>query len=179
MPSEPPTVSSSAHQRRFTNKANATCYRQLRRPRSSTPTRAPALLIIAGDNSVGHGSRDDATGTRLRAKRYRFTEYLTAVYDSALVSEGGVINHGRMGRRGYYHDVAAPQARELSPAAFVVVRNGPGQVLLVRCTDDLNWELPGGRVDVRESASAAVVREVADEAGITNALAEPHRAYLD
>ena len=38
-----------------------------------------------------------------------------------------------MARVEYYHDVAAPQALELCPAAFAIVRNGLGQVLLVRC----------------------------------------------
>ena len=66
----------------------------------------------------------------------------------------------------YYHDGTAPQARELLPAAFAVVRNGSGQVLLVRRADDGYWELPGGRVEVGESASAAVIREVAEEAGV-------------
>jgi 8-oxo-dGTP pyrophosphatase MutT (NUDIX family) len=72
-----------------------------------------------------------------------------------------------MARREYYHDVAAPQACELLPAAFAIVRNGWGQVLLVRRADDGYWELPGGRVEVGESASAAAVREVAEEAGVT------------
>jgi 8-oxo-dGTP pyrophosphatase MutT (NUDIX family) len=40
-------------------------------------------------------------------------------------------------------------------------------VLLVRRADDGYWELPGGRIEVGESASAAVVREVAEEAGVT------------
>jgi 8-oxo-dGTP pyrophosphatase MutT (NUDIX family) len=72
-----------------------------------------------------------------------------------------------MARVEYYHDVAAPQARELLPAAFAIVRNGSGSVLLVCRADDGYWELPGGRVEVGESASAAVVREVAEEAGVT------------
>ena len=33
-----------------------------------------------------------------------------------------------------------------------------------------NWELPGGRIEVGESVSEAVVREVAEESGITIAL---------
>jgi 8-oxo-dGTP pyrophosphatase MutT (NUDIX family) len=52
------------------------------------------------------------------------------------------------------------------PAAFAVVSDGDGRVLLVRRADDLNWELPGGRIDVGESAVDAVVREVAEEAGL-------------
>lgn len=72
-----------------------------------------------------------------------------------------------MTRVEYYHDVAAPQPRGLLPAAFAIVRNDVGQVLLVRRADDGYWELPGGRIEVGESASAAVVREVAEETGVT------------
>lgn len=66
----------------------------------------------------------------------------------------------------YYHDAAAPRATELLPAAYAIVRNGLGRVLLVRRTDDGCWELPGGRIDIGESASAAVRREVAEETGV-------------
>ncbi len=79
----------------------------------------------------------------------------------------------------YYHDVAAPQAQELLPAAFAVVRNGSGRILLVRRADDGYWELPGGRVEVGESASAAVVREVAEEAGVTIQVTELAGVYSD
>jgi 8-oxo-dGTP pyrophosphatase MutT (NUDIX family) len=48
----------------------------------------------------------------------------------------------------------------------VVVR-GPGErLLLVRRCDSGTWELPGGRVDVGESAVDAAIRETAEEAGV-------------
>jgi ADP-ribose pyrophosphatase YjhB (NUDIX family) len=50
---------------------------------------------------------------------------------------------------------------------YAIVRNDLARILLVRRADDLYWELPGGRVDIGESASTAVVREVAEEAGGT------------
>jgi len=53
------------------------------------------------------------------------------------------------------------------PAAFAAVRNRAGQLLLVRRIDDGNWELPGGRIEVSESACDAVVHEVAEQSGIT------------
>lgn len=77
--------------------------------------------------------------------------------------ESGV---GTVRRRQYFHDRAAPRAAGLLPAAFAIVRDDAGRVLLVRRADDGNWELPGGRVDVGESAAAAVAREVVEEAGI-------------
>jgi 8-oxo-dGTP pyrophosphatase MutT (NUDIX family) len=67
-----------------------------------------------------------------------------------------------MTRVEYYHDVAAPQARGLLPVAFAIVRHSVGRVLPVRRADDGYWELPRGRVEVGESASAAVIREVAE-----------------
>ena len=84
-----------------------------------------------------------------------------------------------MARMEYYHDVAAPPAQELLPAAFAIVRNGSGRVLLVRRADDGYWELPGGRVEVGESASAAVVREVAEEAGVAIQVTELAGVYSD
>lgn len=71
-----------------------------------------------------------------------------------------------MTRVEYYHDAAAPRACALLPAAYAVTRNDHDQVLLVRRTDDGYWELPGGRVDVGESATTTVVREVYEEAGV-------------
>ena len=71
-------------------------------------------------------------------------------------------NIKNMARIEYYHDVAAPQAQQLLPAAFAIVRDNSGRILLVRRADDGCWELPGGRIEVGESASAAVIREVAE-----------------
>ena len=67
----------------------------------------------------------------------------------------------------YYQDPGAPDAHDLLPAAFAAIRNATGQVLLVRRIDDGNWELPGGRIEVGETARQAVIREVAEEAGVT------------
>jgi mutator protein MutT len=69
-------------------------------------------------------------------------------------------------RRQYLDDPQAPVAQGLLPAAFAIVRNQHGEVLLVRRADDGNWELPGGRIEVGESAASAVVREVREEAGV-------------
>ncbi|MGQ0479818.1 MAG: NUDIX hydrolase [Pseudonocardia sp.] len=71
-----------------------------------------------------------------------------------------------MPRAEYYHSPSAPKATVIQPTVFAVVRR-EDEVLLVRRRDDLLWELPGGRVDLGESAVDAVVREVAEEAGVT------------
>jgi 8-oxo-dGTP diphosphatase len=53
----------------------------------------------------------------------------------------------------------------VAPSAFAAVRLRT-RLLLVRRCDSGGWELPGGRVDVGETAIDAVVREVREEAGV-------------
>ena len=88
--------------------------------------------------------------------------------------------------REYFGDAHAPRAHDVLPAAFAAVRNGAGQLLLVRRIDDGNWELPGGRIEVGESVTAAVIREVAEESGIAITLtglagiySEPSHVLVD
>ena len=81
--------------------------------------------------------------------------------------------------REYYQDPNAPRAHDVLPAAFAAVRNVAGEVLLVRRIDDGYWELPGGRLEVGESAAQAVIREVAEEAGVTIALIGLSGVYSD
>ena len=69
-------------------------------------------------------------------------------------------------RQVYYHDESAPLATVVTPSVFVAVREEGGRLLLVRRCDSGAWELPGGRVDVGESATQAAVRETAEEAGV-------------
>lgn len=73
---------------------------------------------------------------------------------------------GRRPRRVHFHDAAAPVATVVTPSVFVAVGNGTGRLLLVRRCDSGNWELPGGRVDIGESAVAAGIRETWEEAGV-------------
>jgi 8-oxo-dGTP diphosphatase len=69
-------------------------------------------------------------------------------------------------RQVYFHDPQAPVASVVTPSVFVAVRWHEGRLLLVRRCDSGAWELPGGRVDVGETAVDAAVRETAEEAGI-------------
>ena len=79
----------------------------------------------------------------------------------------------------HYQDPDAPRADDVLPAAFAAVRNADGEVLLVRRIDDGNWELPGGRVEVGETAREAVIREVAEESGIAVTLTTISGVYSD
>jgi 8-oxo-dGTP diphosphatase len=73
----------------------------------------------------------------------------------------------RSGARSvHFHDPCAPRATAVVPSVFVAVRSPLGQLLLVRRCDSGSWELPGGRVDVGESAETAAVRETAEESGV-------------
>jgi 8-oxo-dGTP diphosphatase len=69
-------------------------------------------------------------------------------------------------RQVFFHDPAAPVAGLVVPSVFVAVRRDDGRLLLVRRCDSGAWELPGGRVDVGETAVEAAVRETAEEAGV-------------
>jgi 8-oxo-dGTP diphosphatase len=69
-------------------------------------------------------------------------------------------------REVFFHDEAAPVASVVAPSVFVVARRDDGRLLLVRRLDSGVWELPGGQVDVGETASGTAVRETAEEAGV-------------
>jgi 8-oxo-dGTP pyrophosphatase MutT (NUDIX family) len=71
------------------------------------------------------------------------------------------------GRIDYYDDPRAPQANSRVPSVNVVVANDAGEVLLIRRSDNGNWALPGGAIDLGESAIQAAVRETREETGIT------------
>ena len=69
-------------------------------------------------------------------------------------------------RIDYYDSPEAPRANSLVPAVNVVVVNHAGAILLIRRTDNGNWALPGGGIDLGESVARAAVRETFEESGI-------------
>lgn len=72
-----------------------------------------------------------------------------------------------MGRRiDYFDDPSAPKANSIVPSANAVVVNDAGEILLIRRTDNDNWALPGGAMDVGESLPDCAVRETFEETGI-------------
>ena len=72
-----------------------------------------------------------------------------------------------MGRIDHYDDPAAPRANSLVPSANVLVTNDQGHVLLIRRSDNGNWALPGGGMDLGESIVECGVRETLEETGVT------------
>ncbi|GAA3257483.1 NUDIX domain-containing protein [Nonomuraea helvata] len=70
-------------------------------------------------------------------------------------------------RIDYHNDPNAPAANSLVPSVNVVVTNDAGEVLLIRRSDNGNWALPGGAIDLGESIPQAAIRETLEETGIT------------
>jgi ADP-ribose pyrophosphatase YjhB (NUDIX family) len=72
-----------------------------------------------------------------------------------------------VGRRiDYYDDPNAPKANSLVPSVNVVVTNDAGDVLLIKRSDNDNWAIPGGAIDLGESMAQAAIRETKEESGI-------------
>jgi ADP-ribose pyrophosphatase YjhB (NUDIX family) len=71
------------------------------------------------------------------------------------------------GRIDYYNDPSAPKANSLVPSVNVVVTNEGGDVLLIQRSDNGNWAIPGGAIDLGESLTQAAVRETKEETGVT------------
>lgn len=73
-----------------------------------------------------------------------------------------------MGERiDYLNDPVAPKATSIVPSANVVVVNNQGEILMIRRTDNGNWAVPGGGMDLGESITDTAVRETHEETGIT------------
>jgi NUDIX domain len=84
---------------------------------------------------------------------------LLGTHDDARLADFAV-PLGIMGRRiDFYDDPEAPKANSLVPAVNVVVVNDAGEILMIRRTDNGNWAVPGGAIDLGESVVQAAVRE--------------------
>jgi ADP-ribose pyrophosphatase YjhB (NUDIX family) len=69
-------------------------------------------------------------------------------------------------RIDHYNDPDAPPANSLVPAASAVVVDDQGRILLHRRSDTHLWSIPGGRMEVGESITQTVIREVEEETGL-------------
>jgi ADP-ribose pyrophosphatase YjhB (NUDIX family) len=69
-------------------------------------------------------------------------------------------------RIDYHNDPDAPKPNSMVPSVNVVVANDAGEILLIRRSDNNNWALPGGAIDLGESVTHAAIRETKEETGI-------------
>jgi 8-oxo-dGTP pyrophosphatase MutT (NUDIX family) len=69
-------------------------------------------------------------------------------------------------RIDYHDDPSAPKANSMVPSVNVVVVNEAADVLMIRRSDNGNWAVPGGAIDLGESLVQAAVRETREETGI-------------
>jgi 8-oxo-dGTP pyrophosphatase MutT (NUDIX family) len=70
------------------------------------------------------------------------------------------------GRIDYHDDPEAPAPNSMVPSVNVAVTDDAGQVLLIRRSDNDNWALPGGGIELGESLVQAAVRETSEETGV-------------
>ena len=71
------------------------------------------------------------------------------------------------------------KARQLRPSVAAIIPNDDGHVLLQRRSDNGLWGLPGGGVEIGESVSTAIVREVQEETGLTVVIERLVGVYSD
>lgn len=69
-------------------------------------------------------------------------------------------------RIDYFDDPTAPKANSMVPSANVVVTDDAGRILMIRRSDNGNWAVPGGAMDLGESIVQTAVRETLEETGI-------------
>jgi 8-oxo-dGTP pyrophosphatase MutT (NUDIX family) len=82
-------------------------------------------------------------------------------------------------RIDFYDDPEAPAANSLVPSVNVILVNDEGSILLIRRTDNGNWAVPGGAIDLGESVAQAAVRETLEETGIECAVTGIVGIYSD
>ncbi len=71
-----------------------------------------------------------------------------------------------MARVDHYRSPDAPAANSIVVAVTAVIQDDDGRVLLIRRTDNDLYSIPGGGVELGETLTQTVQREVLEETGI-------------
>ncbi|HVV09028.1 NUDIX domain-containing protein [Amycolatopsis sp.] len=82
-----------------------------------------------------------------------------------------------MTRTDYFNDPNAPKANSIGVAVSAFTLNERGELLMIRRTDNDLYALPGGNLELGETLSEALVREVWEETGVTIEVTELLGAY--
>lgn len=82
-------------------------------------------------------------------------------------------------RIDYYDDSNAPAANSMVPSVNVIIENAAGEILMIERSDNGNWAVPGGAIDLGESMSHAGVRETKEETGIDCEILDVLGIYTD
>ncbi|MBP2474049.1 ADP-ribose pyrophosphatase YjhB (NUDIX family) [Crossiella equi] len=72
-----------------------------------------------------------------------------------------------MARVDYFHDPNAPQPNSIVVAVSAFVQDEAGRLLMIRRSDNDLYSIPGGQLELGETLTEAVIREVYEETGIT------------
>lgn len=124
-----------------------------------------SALLRPGVGAVGDGITPEEAVTALRAALEALLGVVGPPSELALTvniarplsasptesTEGVSISQ----RIDFYDDPEAPAANSLVPSVNVIVVNDEGAILLIRRTDNGNWAVPGGAIDLGESVAQA------------------------
>jgi 8-oxo-dGTP pyrophosphatase MutT (NUDIX family) len=84
-----------------------------------------------------------------------------------------------MNRIDHYHSPVAPEANSIVVAVTAFVQDGQGRILMIRRSDNGLYAIPGGALDLGETLTQAVCREVMEETGIVVDVAGLVGVYSD
>ena len=117
-----------------------------------------AAELLDGLRAIAREGLDYADNPYDRARYQRLAELVERAYSDLTGLPAEVVSER------FRLDLGAPTAKVGTTA---VVPDGNGRVLLQRRADDGRWGLPGGCLDPGELPEEGVVREVAEETGVT------------
>lgn len=99
--------------------------------------------------------------------------------ETNLKVEKWLLEKMRTVRKDYYHNMNAPKANSVHPAAAVALVSTDKKILMLKRTDSGNWTMPGGTMELGESLKDCAVREVYEETGLSIEIQDVIGIYTD